>query len=139
MPYFKDSKQELLEKGISALCYISCGLIGLLYVLVSGKNARTAPLFYFHFLQSIILGILSFLLGWTGSVLKQIAMGITGLIFGLFPGGTLVSMVVGSAIDWFLFAINSVLYVLMIYGVVFALLGKYAEIPVLSKLVRKNL
>jgi len=139
MPYFNNRKPELLERGISALSYPSCGLIGLLYLLFARKDARTAPFFYFHFLQSIILGVLMFLLNWTGSILKHVLIGIIGLIFALLPGTTMVAALIGSAIDWLLLLINSLIYILMIYGLVFALLGKYAEIPGLSALVRKNM
>lgn len=139
MPRFNIHPSPTLDRGVAAACYLSCGLIGLLYVLLSGRNARTAPFFYFHFLQSIVLGILSFLLSWTGDILKHIVMGMLGLIFALLPGGTTIDMFIGSGIDWLLLLINTVLYILMIYGLVFALLGKYAEIPGLSSLVRKNM
>jgi uncharacterized membrane protein len=139
MPYLYNRKSDLLERFISALCYPSCGLIGLIYLLISGKHARTAPFFYFHFLQSIILGILTFLLGWTGSIIKQILMGIAGLIFALLPISTSVAMGIGSVIDWSLLLINGVIYILMIYGFLFSLLGKEAEIPGVSAMVRKNM
>lgn len=139
MPYFNNRQPQLLERAMSALCYPSCGLIGLLYLLVSGKHARTQPFFYFHFLQAIILGILTFLLSWTGSAIRHVLLGIFGLIFAWLPGGTALVAVIGSAIDWLLLLVNSVIYILMIYGFVFALLGKYAEIPRLSAMVRKNM
>ena len=139
MPYFNNHKPDLLEKGISASCYPSCGLIGLIYLLIFRKNAHTNPFFYFHFLQSIFLGISSFLLGWTGTAIKNVLMGMIGLIFALIPASTQISIVVGSGIDGLLLLINGVIYILMIYGTVFALLGKYAEIPGVSALVRRNM
>ncbi len=71
--------------------------------------------------------------------MKQMLMGIAGLIFALLPISTGIAVVVGSTIDWLLLLINSVIYILMIYGFVFALLGKEAEIPGVSALVRKNM
>jgi len=139
MPYFNDRKLELVDRGVAALCYASCGLIGLIYVLFSKKNARNAPFFYFHFLQSILLGIMTFLLNWTGSALKHISMGLIGVIFSLMPGGTAAAMIVSTGIDGLLTLMNFAIYLLILYGFAFALLGKYAEIPWLSTLVRKNM
>lgn len=138
MPYLSNTKPGWIERGIAALCYLSCGLIGLIYIVFSGKHAR-APFFYFHFLQSIILGIIACLLGWTGTAVKEILSGILGLILGLFApaAGLLISINIG--IDWSLFLIDRVVYFLMIYCLIFALLGKYAQIPGLSKLVYRQM
>ena len=136
---FNNPQSDLLEKGMSALCYLSGGLIGLIYVLFSGKNARTAPFFYFHFLQPIILGISMFLFSLTGSIIKHIVISIAGLILMLLPGSTTITAFIGLAIDWLLMLINSAICILMIYGCIFALLGKYAEIPLLSGVVRRNM
>ncbi len=139
MPYLvKNQQPELLDKVISAACYPSCGLIGLLYLLLFKKNAQTAPFFYFHFLQSILLAVFMFLLNWTGSTLQAILTGMLSLIFALLPMKEMVVMVTGTAIEWLLLLIDACIYGLMIYGAIFALLGKYAEMPVVSALVRRN-
>ena len=138
MPYLSSAKPELIERAMAALCYLSCGLIGLIYILFSGKYAR-APFFYFHFLQSIILGIVTCLLGWTEAAIRQILSGILGLILGLFAPATGLLITVNLGIDWLLSSINLVAYLLVIYGFIFAILGKYAEIPGLSKLVYRQM
>jgi len=139
MPYIKNKQPELLDKIVAASCYPSCGLIGLLYLLLRGKNAQTAPFFYFHFLQSIVLAVLMFLVNWTGSIMKSILTGIVTLIFALLPMKEVIITATGNIIDWFLMLISVCFYVLSIYGLVFALLGKYAEMPVISALVRRNM
>lgn len=90
-------------------------------------------------MQSIILGILSFLLGFAGLVLKNILVGAITVVFALLPGSQAIAGAVGTAIDGLLLLINGLIYLLLIYGLIFALLGKYAEIPVISSLVRKNI
>ncbi len=138
MRYSYNAQPELIERAMAALCYLSCGLIGLIYILFSGKHAR-APFFYFHFLQSIILGIFSCLLAWTETAIRQIVSGMLGLIFGLFAPAPALLGTLNLGIDWVLSAINWVAYLLMIYGFIFAILGKYAEIPGLSKIVYRQM
>ncbi len=65
MPSWNNQRgPDMVERVISGLCYLSFGLIGLLYIIVSGKSANS-EFFRFHFMQAIVLGILGVLLGWT--------------------------------------------------------------------------
>jgi uncharacterized membrane protein len=138
MPYQSKQKPEFLERSMAALCYLSCGLIGLIYILLSGKYSNTS-FFRFHFLQSIVLGILTYLLGWAGNIVRDILVGIFGLIVSVFPPAAGIIAPVTLAIGLIIGLINKAALLLLIYGCIYALLGKYAEIPGLSKLVYRQI
>jgi uncharacterized membrane protein len=138
MVYLKNQNPEWIERIIAAFCYLSCGLVGLIYILCSGKHAR-APFFYFHFLQSIILGIFTWLLNWTENIIREMLSGILGLILGSFAPAAGFLTAVNFGFDWFLLLVGKAAYLLVIYGFIFALLGRYAEIPFLSKLVHNQM
>lgn len=145
MRVLKRQKPELLERAIAASCYLSCGLIGLIYILLSGKQANSS-FFRFHFLQSIIIGLFTYLLGWVESIIKDIVAGISGVIINIFghtanlfaPAVGIISIING-CLGSLLFLVTSLAFLLLLYGFVFALLGKYAEIPGLSRLVYRQL
>jgi len=125
---------ETVEKIISGLCYLSFGLIGLLYILVNGKSSDTG-FFRFHFLQSILLGILLVLLNWTSAAMVGTITGLLGMFgSGLASVNSTVMMVIGTVFD----TVAKAGLLLDLYGAVWALLGKYAEIPFISNLVRQN-
>lgn len=127
------SKPELIERLLAGLCYLTMGLIGLLYIIFQGKHSNS-NFFRFHFLQSIILGIVAILLQWTVGIFANLFGGIVGLIPGAGGGTEIVGMIVG--------VISMVLKgasLILVYGMVFAFLGKYAEIPYFSRLVRQQL
>jgi uncharacterized membrane protein len=138
MHVLKRGKPELLERVLAAACYLSCGFIGLIYILFSGKNSNS-PFFRFHFLQSIIICIFTYLLGWTETIIKDILTGISGLIFSVFAPAASIITLLNNGIDVVLFVITKLAYLLLVYGFIFALLGKYAEIPGLSRLVYRQL
>jgi uncharacterized membrane protein len=120
---------------VAGLCYLSFGLIGLLYIIVNGKGANESFL-RFHFLQSIVLGIFNVLLSWTGSSMYSILQG----IFGLFGGdGAVISASVLPSVITIFGLVSKVMILLGLYGMLWAFLGKFAEIPFLSDLVRQQL
>ena len=120
---------------ISGLCYLSVGLIGLLYIIVSGKSSQS-PFFRFHFLQSIILGVFGCLLNWTASAFVSILAGMLGL-FGEAGSGPAYWLT--SGIQFLLHNIYLAGLLLLGYGAIWALLGKYAEIPFVSNIVRQQI
>jgi len=134
MPWNNPRTPDVVEKIISGLCYLSFGLIGLLYLIVNGKSSNSG-FFRFHFMQSILLGILGVLLNWTSGFFVSSIAGILSL-FGssLASVQPSVMMVIGTTVD----TIAKVGILLNLYGAVWAFLGKYAEIPVLSDLVRQQ-
>ncbi len=137
----RDSRQrkpEILERIVAAGCYISCGIIGLIYIVLQGKDANSS-FFRFHFLQSIFIGIFTYLIGWAETIIRDILVGISGLIFSIFAPAASIITLIDSGIGVVVFLIIKLAYLLIIYGVIFALLGKYAEIPGLSKLIYRQL
>src|ERR1700730_4152645 len=72
---FKPKNPETIERAIAGLCYLSGGLIGLLYIIISRSKSQSM-FFRFHFLQSMILVVLGFLLGWTEGIMMQILGGL---------------------------------------------------------------
>jgi len=135
MPWINPRSPEPVERIISALCYLSFGLIGLLYIIVNGKSSRD-PFFRFHFMQAIVLGIIGVLLSWTANSVAYILSGILGLFGAAGASGNLALFpVIGSVMD----VLSKVGILLNLYALIWALLGKYAEIPFLSNLVRQQI
>jgi uncharacterized membrane protein len=131
-PRFNQRQPETKERIVSSLCYLSMGFIGLLYIIFSGRNSQS-PFFRFNFLQSIILGIFSCLLSWT----EQAVFSILNGIFGLAGSNVLPMLMSGIVLIAGLIA--KFAYLLMLYGFIWAILGKQAEIPFLSNIVRQQM
>ncbi len=124
-------KPDTLERLIAGLCYLTLGLAGLIYTIIQGRYART-NFFRFHFLQSILLGIFGMLINWTSSIFVSIVGGILQMIPGMGP--EMINFL-PLAVFWIL----RVGMLLLLYGLVMALLGKEAQIPVVSNIVRQQL
>ncbi len=133
---FKDlgyigSRTENVERLMAAFSYMTLGLGGLVYTLLSGRYART-NFFRFHFLQAILLGIFGTLIGWTSNAFVEIIGGILQLIPGAGP----------QMILFIPMTINLVLkagLLLCLYGIIMSFLGREAPMPVITKLVRQQL
>lgn len=134
MPWYNlnESKPSILERIIGGVCYLTMGLVGLLYIIISGRSGQST-FFRFHFLQSIILGIIGVLLNWTSGIF----LSLLGGILRMFS-----PEIAGTAAYWLDFSIVNILraaYLLLVYGMIWAFLGKYAEIPFISNLVRQQM
>jgi uncharacterized membrane protein len=133
MPWIKSNQPVIVERTVAGICYLTVGLAGLLYIIVTGN--KTQSLFFrFHFLQSIMLGIFLFLFQMAYGALSQILGGILGLIPGLHGGAVLME-----PIAVLMQGVNILILVLCAYGAIFAFLGKQAEIPGVSRLVRQQM
>lgn len=122
-PYKKPgSAATTTEKIMGALSYLTSGLAGLIYIIIS-RSSYQSDFFRFHFLQSIVLGIISILLSYSIRAFATIAPALAGI------PGVETALWVGS----FAFGL------LPLYGLIFCLLGKYAEIPWLSDVVRNQM
>lgn len=124
-------KPESFERIIAGLNYLTLGLSGLIYTIIQGRYSRT-NFFRFHFLQAILLGIFGMLIGWTSNIFVSIVGGILQLIPGAGP----------EMINFLPLAIGYVLQagtLLLVYGLVMSLIGKEAQIPIVSKIVRQQL
>ncbi|HEY9869545.1 MAG TPA: hypothetical protein V6D08_10305 [Candidatus Obscuribacterales bacterium] len=135
MPWIIDKNPTALERVIAGVCYLTAGLAGLLYIIISGRSGQSS-FFRFHFLQSIILYIIGLLLSWASGILLTLVGGMLGMIDNMSPGlGVQIGSFLGVSIDIGL----KVGFLLLLYGMIFAFLGKYAEIPFISNLVRQQM
>ncbi len=132
MPLFNQKNPLVVERTIAGLCYVSGGLIGLLYIIISRSKSQSM-FFRFHFIQSMILVVIGVLLNLTTQITQNILGGMLGLLNLGSPG--VVMGYIGLGIQ---FIMNGGL-LLMLYGMIMAFLGKYAEIPIISPLVRQNM
>ncbi len=133
MRWNKSSQPMVVERAVAGICYLTAGLAGLLYIILSG-NSNQSLFFRFHFLQSIILGIILFLLGMTGNIMANILSG----ILGLFHSEQL-SIVILTPVGWVLRILSGLIFLALAYGAIWAFLGKQAEIPGISRLVRQQM
>lgn len=128
-----------LERVVAVLCYLTSGLAGIVYIIIS-RTSNQSRFFRFHFLQSIILGILAILVGWAKNAFEMITAPAMASL-GSWLHGTLAATGDGimTAISWLIMAILGALFLLPFYGAIMAALGKTAEIPYISDVVRQQL
>lgn len=135
MPWINQRQPDVQEKVISGLCYLTVGLIGLLYIVLNGKSSSSS-FFRFHFLQSILLGVLGCLLNWTAGAFMSILSGMLGMFGDLGSGPSYWIM---TSISFLVHNISVAGILLLGYGAVLAFMGKIAEIPFVSNLVRQQI
>ena len=133
-PYFNNSGSDKQIRIISALCYMSFGVVGLIYVLLNGKNNQSMFL-RFHFVQSILLGCFYTLLNWLNCGMGQFFSGVFGLIGG---AGANIGVPVLMGLSYLIMGVQAFIIIGCVYGLIWALRGKYADMPVVSKIVRNN-
>jgi len=133
MPWNNNREPDGVERAVSGFCYLSFGLVGLLYIILNGKGSKN-DFFRFHFLQAIVMGIAATLLQWTAQSFELIFMGILGLFGGAEAAHSIIG-VIGEIIG----ILSKIGFLVVLYGMLWAFLGKYAEIPVVSKLVRQQM
>ncbi len=131
----KVQSSDLMVKVMSALCYLTAGLAGFIYIIANGRDNK-AMFFRFHFLQALLTGMLCCFITWTGSTLLSTMGGIIGL-FG--PAALENSMSVLSILAFAIRILGYSFSILIIAGIVQSLRGKYLELPWISKIVRSNL
>jgi uncharacterized membrane protein len=123
------------ERVVAGINYFTCGLAGLIYIILTQSRGQS-NFFRFHFLQSIFLGILGLLLNY--------AVGIAGniLISMSAPFGGSIAQDLGvfitASVEVFRL-IMSFAPLLLVYAMVLAFMGKMAEIPLVSDIVRRQL
>jgi uncharacterized membrane protein len=127
------SGPSAVERAVAGFCYLSFGIIGLLYLLLSGKGNRQSPFLQFNFLQSILLGFIGWLLRFASTTLANILGGTVGL-FSQGAAGYVVTPI--ALLDQVL---TGAFFILVLYGAIWAFLGKQPEVPLISKLVRQQM
>lgn len=135
MPWRQQDNPTVVERVVSVLCYLTAGIAGILYIIIS-RSSYQPNFFRFHFLQSIILGIIAFLLGWATNIFGFTSTPLFQMLDGIAPGigGTAANIIV-----MLVQAIIAAFGLLPVYGLIFAALGKYAEIPFISNVVRQQM
>lgn len=135
MPWVNNSQPSVVERVVGGLCYLTLGLAGLLFIIISGQRGQS-QFFRFHFLQSIIVGIIALLLSWASNVFISLILGLLSMLSGLMGSAApLVAYWVTQGLTIVLNAFN----LLLVYGAIWSFLGKFAEIPFISDLVRRQM
>ncbi len=134
MVWIRNDKPEVLEKVVSAATYLPCWIgfgVGILFILFDGKGNKNA-FFRFHFYQGALLGLL-------GTVIVMGMGYLVGLIDGLLGVVGLGSVEVSGATSLVIQSFFLAFLLLDVYGFVFALIGKFAEIPFISDVIRQHI
>lgn len=135
MPWFSSSTPSTAERVVAVLSYLSSGLAGIIYVIATGNRSQSM-FFRFHFLQSIMTGIFGFLLQWCAGLMLSISTGIASALIFLGPA---MSVVVGNTLILIIGLISKAAWLLVLYCAFMAALAKYAEVPFISDMVRRNM
>lgn len=134
MVWIRNDKPELIEKVVAAATYLPCPIgfgIGILFILFNGKGCNN-HFFRFNFYQGALLGLL-------GSVIIMGMGYMVGLLQGLLGMAGLSLAEAGEAAGLVIQSFAIAFQLLALYGLVFALLGKFAEIPFISDVIRQNI
>ncbi len=132
MPWRRQDEPTTVEKICGGLSYFTLGIVGMIYVLFFVKNGAQSPLFRFHFIQSILLGILAMLVGMCVTPLLSI---ILQLVAAVAPGA---AAPFAGAVSVGAIVVSGAFNLLLVYGAIMSFLGKFAEVPVISNIVRQN-
>lgn len=135
MPWVNTNQPTTIERVIGGICYLTCGIAGILYIVLSGRSEQS-NFFRFHFLQSIILAIVGFLFSWCGGAFNFLTGGLLAVISGIDP---VAGVYAGKILTGLVRAIILAFGLLPIYGMIWCFLGKYADIPFISRVVYRQL
>jgi uncharacterized membrane protein len=132
MPWRSQFEPSNLERIIAGLCYFTFGIAGLIYMLLK-KGGAQSNLFRFHMYQAVFLSILSVMASWALGPLFSIFFQILGAVA---PGAVATT---GTVLGFVFDVVGKAFYLLLLYGAVMAFLGKFAEVPYISGVVRQNM
>jgi uncharacterized membrane protein len=132
MPWRLQSEPTTAERICGGLSYLTFGIAGLLYMILS-KSGSQSQLFRFHFFQSVLMSILGMLIGWAAEPLLQIVMSIMGAVAPSVVSGF------ASSVGFIAIILTNTFRLALLYGAVWAFLGKFAEVPFISDIVRQNM
>ncbi|MBZ0187652.1 MAG: hypothetical protein K8F91_15505 [Candidatus Obscuribacterales bacterium] len=121
------------ERAVSSVCYLPLGFfIGIGYILLKGKH-NNSHFFRFNFYQAVLVQISMTVLQMGGEAVTGIFTSLIGMFSGVLGSGV---ATVNSAIVWFASFVIAATGLLLVYGIIWCLLGKYAEIPYISNAIR---
>lgn len=127
------------EKAAAACSYLPCMigfLIGIVYILAKGPNCDRS-FFRFHFYQSIFLSVLLFLIQALGGGMSGVIVGTLRLFEGLIGLNNVVYL--SENINLVTGVLMAPFVLLVPYGMILALMGRYADIPWVSRVIRSNM
>ncbi len=127
---------ERLAAAATYIPYMPGFIIGVIYILAKGPNCDR-PFFRFHFYQSIFLSVLMFLLQAIGSGMAGVVSGTIRLCEGLIGAGAVSFLVTN--LEMVTLVLMAPFILLVPYGMIWALLGRYADIPWVSNVIRSNM
>lgn len=131
---YNRNSPSLTERVVCILCYITSGIAGIIYIIITRSQSQS-EFFRFHFLQSIVLGIISLLLSWA---LQAAAVALGPIISALLEALSGAGIVIGT-VTQVLSLFMGIFMLLPLYGAIMAGLGKYAQIPLISDVVRNQM
>ena len=134
MPSYFNRQPDMSEKLVSAGCYLTGGILGLIYIIVGGRS-REANFFRFHFLQAMLFSIMLMLINWALNFFVDTTTG----IFGLAPGGETAVTGLSMGMSFVIMGLRYLAAAIAVAGIIQCLRGKFLEIPFVSNLVRSNM
>ncbi|MGN0018996.1 MAG: hypothetical protein ACI37S_08150 [Candidatus Gastranaerophilaceae bacterium] len=125
----------LIEKLVSALSYLTAGLIGFVWLLLGiFTKSNLRPFLKYHIFQSIFLSIAYFLaiqlLGMLASIINFIPL--VRNIFSMLIFPLIIPVVFGFSI------IQILIYTVILYLVLTSLMGRYSYLPWISDIIKMN-
>lgn len=122
------------EKIISALTYLTTGIVGFIWIIISQvSGSKIKPFLKFHIYQSIFLSILFYIF----DLILQILVGIVvklpvigSLIYSVYFWLFDLKLLFGYSI------VNALMFAIIIYLVLSALTGKSGKLPWASDIVK---
>ena len=121
------------QRIIAGLCYPTFGIPGLVYLLATGRSNQP-DLLRFHFIQSILLWLIGYLLNMVAGILIGIICSLVSVI-----ATKEISILIFKSIGLAALILTNTFYLLLAYGAIWAFLGKFAEVPFISNVVRQNM
>lgn len=126
----------LIEKIVAALSYLTMGMAGFIWLLISlFTKARLKSFLQYHIFQSIFLSlafvVLSIFIGWVSNILSFIPI-INKIV-------AQITFLLNMPVLFNYSLIQSVIYIFLYYLAITSLMGKYSYIPWISDIIGQNI
>lgn len=128
-------KPYMIERIVSALSYLSAGMIGFIWLILGVlTKSGLRPFMKYHIFQSIFLSMGYFLLL---IILEQLSIVINFVpfvrnIFSMLTFPLVIPIIFGLSI------IQILIYTLLFYLALTSLMGRYSYLPWISEIINKN-
>ena len=128
-------KPYMIERIVSALSYLSAGMIGFIWLILGVlTKSGLRPFMKYHIFQSIFLSMGYFLLL---IILEQVSIVINFVpivrnIFSMITFPLVIPIIFGLSI------IQILIYTLLFYLAITSFMGRYSYIPWISEIIKKN-